>query len=302
MTPTTIALLGFGEAGTAIGRGLVEDCGWLAEGRQLVVIDIALDAGEAGQAMRRRAEDLGIDIHVDYGPHLASADVVISVVTGDQARNAAAAAAAHLRPEAVYLDFNSITRSMTEANAEALAPSGANFIDIAVMGSFHAYGQRVPLLVAGEDAGSITQWLCSLGFLAKVLGPVVGTASAVKILRSILMKGLEALGVEFMVAARHQGLLEEALACTADVDIGGFRHFLELLTTTHLVHAKRRHEEVELVNRMLRESGMEPLMSLATERALFRTLATGATRPGGPVPSLDEALQTLADHVVRPKA
>ncbi len=301
MTPKEIALLGFGEAGTAIGRGLVEDCGWLEQGRRLVAVDIALDEGELGQAMRRRAEDLGIEIHAGYGPHLGAADLVIAVVTGDQSLEAARAAAACLGPGATYLDFNSITRAMAEADAEALAGSGAAYVDVADMGSFYRYGHRAPLLMAGEKAGEVAQSLSSLGFEIEVLGPVAGTASAVKILRSILMKGLEALGVEFMVAARHQGLLEEALACLGDVDKSGFRAFLENVTATHLVHAKRRHEEIELVNQMLRESGIEPLMSIATERSHFRTLASGATRPGGPVPTLEEALQILADEVVKPR-
>ncbi len=300
MTPKTIAILGFGEAGTAIGRGLVEDCGWLDEGRGLLVIDIALGEGAPGQAMRRRAEALGIEIHAGYGSHLAAADLVICVVTGDQSLNAATSAAAWLGPEAIFLDFNSITRAMAEADEKAFATSGASYVDVAVMGSFYRYGHRAPLLLAGEKAGKVSQYLGSLGFDIEVLGPVAGTASAVKILRSILMKGLEALGVEFMVAARQQGLLEEALACTGDVDKSGFRAFLETLTTTHLVHAKRRHEEIELVNQMLRDSGIEPLMSLATERSHFRTLASGATRPGGPVPGLDEALQILTNEVVKP--
>src|SRR3546814_10182710 len=86
------------------------------------------------------------------------------------------------------------------------------------MGTFNALGYKVPLLLAGPAAPRALAWMAPLGFEAQVLSDRIGNASAVKILRSILLKGLEALSVECLVAARQQGVLEQVLGCLGDVD------------------------------------------------------------------------------------
>jgi 3-hydroxyisobutyrate dehydrogenase-like beta-hydroxyacid dehydrogenase len=250
--------------------------------------------------MRRRAEGLGIEIAAEYGPALAAADLVHSVVTCDRAGVAAGQAAPFLKQGAVFLDHNTVTRKMAEDNARVVEAAGADYIDVAVMGGFLAYGYKAPMTIAGRRAEEVGAWMRAVGYDVTVMPGPAGVASAVKILRSIMMKGIEALGVEFLVAARRQGLLEEALACTADVDKAPFRDFIAMLVTTHIAHAKRRHEETVLVNDMLRESGIEPLMSLATERSHFRSIATGAVRPEDPVPDLETALDILTREAVRP--
>ena len=168
------------------------------------------------------------------------------------------------------------------------------------MGSFHLYGYRPPLQIAGAAAERTAAWMRPLGFEIEVLPGAAGRASAVKILRSILMKGLEALAVEFMVAARHLGLLEETLACMGDVDRRGFRDFISLLVQTHLVHGRRRHEEVELVNQMRRESGIEPLMSLATERSISARSPWARCARASRYRSSRRRSRVLTEEVVRP--
>jgi 3-hydroxyisobutyrate dehydrogenase len=300
-SPDSIAILGFGEAGTAIGRGMAHESGWRSNQNRLLAVDIGLDQGRRGAAMRKRADGFGIEIAAEYGPALSAADLVHSVVTCDRAGEAAEAAAPFLRQGALYLDHNTVTRKMAEDNARIVEAAGADYIDVAVMGGFLAYGYKAPMTIAGRRAEEVGAWLRSVGYDIKVMPGPAGVASAVKILRSILMKGIEALGVEFLTAARRQGLLEEALDCTADVDKAPFRDFVAMLVTTHIAHARRRHEECVLVNEMLRESGIEPLMSLATERSHFRSIATGAVRPEDPVPDLATALDILTRDAVRPR-
>src|SRR3546814_1085489 len=141
--------------------------------------------------------------------------------------------------------------------------------------------------------------MAPLGFEAKVLSDRIGDASAVKILRSILLKGLEALSVECLVAARQQGVLEQVLGCLGDVDRVTFAGMVKELAITHLAHAKRRMEEVEQVNETLRETGIEPLMSDATRRNPARTVAADVAPATGPKPSLDEARPLLTEHVLK---
>ena len=117
--------------------------------------------------------------------------------------------------------------------------------------------------------------------------------------RSVLMKGLEALGVEALVTAERQGILEEVLDCLADVDLVPFREHLASLVQTHVVHAHRRWEEMGLVAKTLRETGVEPLMTEVTEKSLRRSVDAAIAPADGKVPSLDDALKLLSEKVVR---
>jgi 3-hydroxyisobutyrate dehydrogenase-like beta-hydroxyacid dehydrogenase len=137
------------------------------------------------------------------------------------------------------------------------------------------------------------------GFEAKALGPKPGSASSVKMLRSVMMKGVEALAVESLVTAQRQGILEEVLACFGDADQVPFRDFISTLVRTHIVHAYRRWEEMGLVARTLRETGVEPLLTEAIEKSHRRTVDAGIAPTDGKVPSLAEALEILSDKVVR---
>jgi 3-hydroxyisobutyrate dehydrogenase len=299
--PTHIAMLGLGEAGTALARGFAEASGWLGAvgNRTLMAIDIALGEGPRGEAMARRAAALGVDISKTYTAALAAADLVTSTVTGDDALEAAQSALAFLQPGTVFLDFNTITRQTAQDIAALMDAKGVQYVDVAVLGSFHAAGYRTPLLLAGKDTNRVVPWLEQLGFVVQVLNDRAGDASAVKMLRSIMLKGIEALAVECLVAARQQGLLKEVLDCFGDIDQATFCGLLGIVLTTHIPHAKRRMEEVQKVNRNLIETGLEPIMSAATLRSFTRTVKAGVAAEGV-VPPFDEALRILTESVVRP--
>lgn len=299
--PTTVAHLGLGEGGTALARGFAEQSGWRTPGsnRSQLAIDIAAGLGPRGEAMAERAKSMGVTLSRDYGTALAEAEFVTSTVTGDDALDAARSALEFLRPGTVFLDYNTITRKTAVEIAGLMDAKGVQYIDVAVFGSFHAVGYKTPLLIAGRDTDRVVPWMEGLGFQVRVLNDRAGDASAVKMLRSIMMKGIEALAVECLVAAREQNLLEEVLDCFGDVDTATFRGMLDILITTHIPHCKRRMEEVEKVNQNLIETGIEPLMSAATLANHRRTLAADVAG-AGVVPPMDEALRILTDNVVKP--
>lgn len=299
--PSVIAMLGFGEAGTALARGFAEETGWRsgAHNRTLLAVDTALGEGPRGQAMVKRAIALGIDISKSYSAALANAELVTSTVTGDDAVEAARSALEFLRPGTVFLDFNTITRKMARDIAALMDAKGVQYVDVAVFGSFYAAGYRTPLLLAGKHTDRVVPWLENLGFVVKVLNNRAGDASAVKMLRSIMLKGIEALAIECLVTAREQDLLDEVLDCFGDIDQATFRGMLDIVLTTHILHAKRRMEEVQKVNQNLIETGIEPIMSAATLRSLTRTVEADLVTEGI-VPPRDEALRILTEAVVRP--
>jgi len=306
LSPRVIALLGFGEAGSAIARGLASEKGWRGPSkpgdnapRRVIAIDPALDKDARGTALGKEASRLEIPISDKYTEALAEADLVICAVQGEHALDAASSVAPLLKKGAYFLDLCTVTGKMADEDREAIEKAGGIYIDIAVMGGFFKYGIKAPMLVAGGDAKAAVDWMNANGFDAKYLGPRPGSASSVKMVRSVLMKGLEALGVEALVTAERQGIREEVLECLADVDLVPFRDHLTSLVQTHVVHARRRWEEMGLVAQTLRETGVEPKMTMTTEQTLRRSVEAGIAPADGKVPGLDEALKLLSDKVVR---
>ncbi len=304
--PSTIALIGFGEGGSAIARGLCAGDGWRGAARpgdnrprQVIAIDTALDQDDRGRALGAEARRLGVPITRDYTAALHEADLVISAVPGENALEAATAAAALLKPGALYLDLCTVTGRMAEENRAVIEAGGARYVDIAVMGSFFGHGHKAPMLLAGPDAEATAAWMKAQGFSVTVLGPKPGSASAVKMMRSVMLKGIEALAVESFVAARRQGVLEEVLGCFGDLDLVPFRQYVTTLLATHVVHARRRWEEMALVERTLRETGVEPLMTRAIAASHKCTVMAEIAPADGKVPPLDVALDLLSAKVVR---
>jgi 3-hydroxyisobutyrate dehydrogenase len=311
LSPRVIALLGFGEAGSAIARGLAAEGGWRGTPRssppgpgdnaprRLIAIDTALDKDARGTTLGKQATALDVAIEGRYTETLRQADLVICAVQGEHALEAAEAAAPLLKKGAHYLDLCTITGKMSDEDRAPIEAAGGRYIDIAVMGGFFKQGIKAPMLVAGEDVEDVVAWMNANGFDAKVLGPKPGSASSVKMLRSVLIKGIEALGVESLVTAQRQGILEEVLACLSDADQMPFRDFIGMLVQTHIVHAHRRWEEMGLVARTLRDTGVDPLLTEAIEKSHRRTVDADIAPADGKVPSLAEALKILSEKVVR---
>ena len=306
LPPRVIALLGFGEAGSAIARGLCAEGGWRGAARpgdnaprQLIAIDTALDRDARGTALGRAAHALQVEIAGAYGESLRAADLVICAVQGEHALAAAQSAAPLLKPGTHYLDLCTVTGRMSDEDRAAIETAGATYVDIAVMGGFFKQGIKAPMLAAAAAVEPVVAWMNDNGFDVRVLGTKPGSASSVKMLRSVLIKGVEALGVEALVTAQRQGILEEVLDCLGDADQMPFRDFIAMLVQTHIVHAHRRWEEMGLVGRTLRETGVDPLMTEAIERSHRRTVDAGIAPADGRVPPLEEALTILSDKVVR---
>jgi 3-hydroxyisobutyrate dehydrogenase-like beta-hydroxyacid dehydrogenase len=306
MSPRVIALLGFGEAGSAIARGLAAEGGWRGVAkpgdnapRRLIAIDIALDKDVRGTALGKEARRLDVAISDSYTEALREADLVICAVQGEHALSAATSAAPLLKKGAHYLDLCTITGKMSDEDRAEIENGGGRYIDVAVMGGFFKQGIKAPMLVAGEDAGPMVDWMNANGFVATHLGPKPGSASSVKMVRSVIMKGLEALGVEALVTAERQGILKEVLGCLGDVDSMSVSGTIAMLVQTHIVHAERRWEEMGLVARTLRETGVDPIMTEVIERSHRRTVDAAIAPADGKVPALDEALKLLSEKVVR---
>jgi 3-hydroxyisobutyrate dehydrogenase len=306
ISPRVIALIGFGEAGSNIARGLCAEGAWRGVSkpgdnapRRIIAIDTALDQDARGTALGKEARRLDVAISGNYTEALREADLVICAVQGEYALSAAKSAAPLLKKGAHYLDLCTVTGKMSDEDRAAIEAGAGRYIDVAVMGGFFKSGIKAPMLIAGDDAESAVAWMNAHGFVTSYLGPKPGSASSVKMLRSVIMKGIEALAVESFVAAERQGILKEVMGCLGDVDTVTFAGQLSMLAQTHIVHAERRWEEMELVAQTLRETGVEPVMTTAIVKSHRRTVDAHIAPANGQVPPLDEALKILSEKVVR---
>ena len=283
----SVLLLGLGEGGAYLAEAL----GAAEPAPRRLAYDAAV-AGPGAARLREKAAGLGLELQDSIGDRAGAVDVVFSLVPGSVAVAAARELKPVLAPGALYVDLNSITAAMVHEIAVVLDGSGVDLVDGAVLGNFRA-GGRVPVLLAGARAGEVRDLLDGARFKPACIEGPPGDASAIKMLRSVLMKGLEALFVESLVAAEVQGLRPAFLKAFDDLDERPFATTMEVQTVTHLVHAARRLGEIERVQSILQADGVDDTMTEASRRLYAKTVAAGVAPDGGAPLSLDETLAVL---------
>lgn len=257
----TVGLVGYGE----VGRILAEDL--KAAGiAQVVAYDIKLQ-GKHAMPLRGHASAHGVRL-VDGHLQLArSADLIISAVTASQAVRAAEACASAIRSDCWFLDLNSASPGAKLRIAALVDDAGGRFVEGAVMTSVPPYRIKVPLLLGGPAAADLMPSLNALGFASQVSSDKIGVASATKMCRSIMIKGLEAMVIESYTAARAYGVEEVVLASlketfpTLDWETLGAYFFQRVIK-----HGRRRAEEVCEVAKTVREVGLAPWSAEGTAR------------------------------------
>jgi 3-hydroxyisobutyrate dehydrogenase-like beta-hydroxyacid dehydrogenase len=284
-----IGIVGYGEAGAAIAAGLAE------AGATVVVYDARLEDG-GGDQLRDRAATDHIDLATGLADLAARCPVIVSLVTSSAALPVAEALAPHLGPDHLVADANSTSPGLAAEVATVIGRAGAQPVDVAVMAAVPPHRQRVPMLASGPGA----RRFADLGFgtdIELVDGPP-GAASAVKMLRSLLVKGLESLLVEFAVASRHFGATAAVLrSLDGTLPMERWEELASYLLTRTALHGERRGHELEEAAAMLRELDVEPLMAEAGAKRLLWASARGlkARFEGAPPTHYDDVLDALLE-------
>jgi 3-hydroxyisobutyrate dehydrogenase-like beta-hydroxyacid dehydrogenase len=194
----------------------------------------------------------------------AQADLVMSAVTASNTLSVAQEAARHIRPGAVFLDLNSASPGTKQRAAAAIDGAGARYVEAGVMTSVPPYGIRVPMLLGGVAARELAVVLNDWGMDAKPVSQELGVASAIKMCRSVMIKGLEALVIESYATARALGVEEHVLPTLAETfpSIDWPRQGAYFFSRV-VQHGKRRAEEMREAANTVREAGFEPFMAAA---------------------------------------
>ncbi len=234
------------------------------------------------------------------GDALASSKVIFSLVTADNALAAATSAAREIRAGSFYFDCNSCAPGTKMAAAHHIQASGAIYVDTAILSPVSPALHRTPLILSGPQADEALSVLQDLGMNARCIEGEVGRASAVKMIRSVMVKGLEALSLECMLTARKAGVDGEVLSSLDASDMRqGWSHQIAYNLERATTHGIRRAAEMREVARTIEELGLSPTMATATaqwqEQAGSLSLALTAEDPAE---SADRILAILAS---RPK-
>jgi 3-hydroxyisobutyrate dehydrogenase-like beta-hydroxyacid dehydrogenase len=255
-----IGLAGYGEVGKIFGAGLKGQGGVKsASAWDLKFLDAAL-----GEPERAHAAAAGIAAQPSMQALCAQSDLVISAVTASNTLAVAQEAAAHIRPGAVFLDLNSASPGTKQRAAAAIDGAGAHYVEAGVMTSVPPYGIKVPMLLGGARAGELARVLQGWGMDAKAVSDRLGVASAIKMSRSVMIKGLEALVIESYVTARQYGVEEHVLPTlqetfpSIDWNRQGAYFFSRVVQ-----HGRRRAEEMREAANTVHEAGFEPVMASA---------------------------------------
>ena len=275
---TRFAFVGFGEAGGILGAALA------AKGMQVSMYDLRRDL------LREKAVTAGVRVADTLESAIDGANIVVSAVTAQADIEVAEAVARCIAPRQTYLDSNSVSPRTKQHALACIEGAGARYVEAAVMAPVPPYGLAVPMLLGGTDAARIAALLNASGFNARAVSEKVGVASAAKMCRSVMIKGIEALTVECLRAARRydaESIVLASLGETFDkmrdaADLPGY------LVSRVAEHGRRRAAEMWEVSQTLKEVGITPFMSEACARLQDSIVNTMSQRdidyPSLPVP------------------
>ncbi len=253
-----IAIIGYGEVGTILAEDLRK------QGHAVAVFD--RKCGSAAEVpLRAHALQHGVAWALSPAEAVRGASLVLSAVTASQTLAVAQACAGGMERGAFFLDFNSASPGAKISAAQLIDAAGGRYVEGAVMTSLPPYRIQVPLLLGGTHAADLLPMLQGLGFAPKLASTRLGVASATKMCRSIMIKGLEAMVIESFTTARHYGVEDAVIASLVETYPGiDWEKQGAYLFQRVIEHGRRRSEEVLEVAQTVREAGLAPLSATGT--------------------------------------
>ncbi len=291
-----IGFIGFGEAGYHIAKGL--------RGAGLTGIrayDINAKTPEQGEKIRQRAADAVVTLCETNAELAAGCNILLSTVTANRAAEAAMQNAPHLTAGHLYADLNSVSPDLKRAIGQTIESSGARFVEIAIMSPVPPHMHRVPMFLGGEHAGELVEKLRPFGMNLEIISDRIGAASATKMCRSIIVKGMEALLLECVLGAVPYGADERVFSTLEETMPGmNWKRLASYMVGRVIEHGERRARELEEVAVTLRAIGVEPVMTEAIVKrqewgAAFNLLPQFGGKPPDDYRLIVEAIRECED-------
>lgn len=254
-----LCFIGFGEAGQAIAAGLRE-----AGVDNISAWDILFPKND-GAKLKEAGAKIGARLANSAEDAVANSDIVVAAVTAASSLEAAKSVAPHLAGNPYYLDINSVSPGRKQETARLLE-GAARYVDVAILAPIHPRRHQTPLLLAGPHAHAVLPLLMDeLEMQGAIASDQIGAAAALKMIRSVMIKGIEALTAECFLAAQRVGIADEVAASLTNNYPGvDWPKMIEYNLERMASHGIRRADEMEQVAATLIELGIAPLMTEAT--------------------------------------
>jgi 3-hydroxyisobutyrate dehydrogenase-like beta-hydroxyacid dehydrogenase len=254
-----IGFVGLGEAGSRLASGL-RSVGI----KHLAAYDLHTHTPGRGERIQARAAENAVTLCASPEGLAADSEVILSVVTASSAVEAAAQIAPYLSSQHLYADLNSVSPETKRTVGQIVSDTGARFVEVAVMAPVPPLGHKVPMLLGGEHAAAFVSLFAPYGLQLEIVSAQIGSAVAVKMCRSVVVKGLEALLFECVLGATKYGVDERVFASLEASWPGmNWSKLAGYCMGRVLEHGERRARELEEVAATLRAAGIEPLMAEA---------------------------------------
>jgi 3-hydroxyisobutyrate dehydrogenase-like beta-hydroxyacid dehydrogenase len=277
-----LGVIGYGEVGKIFATGLKNKV------QSVGIWDLKLDDPQQAPALQAHAQSAGVQAATGVAALCQGRGLLISAVTASSTLAVAQAVALQIEPGSVFLDLNSASPGTKQQAAQLIEAAGGHYVEAGVMTSAPPYGVAVPMLLGGPLAAALAVQLQAWGMDARAVSEQLGVASAIKMCRSVMIKGLEALVIESYATARAYGVEEHVLPTLAetfpsiDWQQQGAYFFSRVVQ-----HGQRRAEEMREAARTVEEAGFEPFMTRAiadkqqwvadqAREGLFKDLPKGA--------------------------
>ncbi len=254
-----LCFIGFGEAGQAIASGLRDT------GIETVAAWDVLFAAPEGVNLKKAGEAMGARVASSAADAARGADIIVSAVTAASSLEAARSVEPHLTGNPYFLDINSVSPGRKK-ETEKLLDGKARYVDVAILAPIHPARHQTPVLLAGPHAQAVMPLLIDeLEMRGAIAGDEVGQAAGLKMIRSVMIKGMEALTLECFLAAKRYGIVDEVAASLKNnYPTLDWNKVIEYNIERMASHGVRRADEMDQVAATLRELGVEPLMASAT--------------------------------------
>lgn len=252
-----VALIGFGEVGQTLAGDLLE------ARAEVSVYDILFDTPDSVPS--RGARTIAVRKGNSASDAIANAELIVSAVTAASDVDAARSVISGIPRGAFYVDLNLVSPATKSTCARLIDEAGGRYVEAAVMTPIHPRGIASPMLLGGTHAAAFLERAAPLGFSATVFSATLGQAAAVKMCRSVIIKGVEALLTESMLAARRYGVEKPVLDSLSDLlPAGDWEKIARYFISRSLEHGVRRAEEMREAAKTVAEAGVAPLMTSAT--------------------------------------
>ena len=282
----TVGFIGFGEVGSAFSAAM------RARGVEVTAYDIVQKKVTLSDVPYRPLDEL-----------VRHADYLLSAVTTQAAVSVAESCVRYLESGQVYVDLNSTSPAVKAELDKIIRPSGAHFVEGAILGAVGVTGADTKILVGGPKARAVAEALTGTGLRASFYSEEIGKASMFKMLRSIFSKGLEALILELLIAGKRAGIEDDVWLEVVELMTGNpFERVAGNWVRSHPAACDRRFHEMVQATATIREIGLSPLMTAATETFFDRSRALGLDEAFPAKPAcMEDVVAFMEDRLCGPE-